>query len=244
MELKYYLRGLGLGIAITAVIMAVITSKNRTMTNEEIIARAKELGMTQDTVLTEINSEKKDTDKEDTEKVSQSVDESEASGGETGQKDGDLETESDNMVSSTGEPGQEGVFDDDGIDGSEDDTEATDSGRNSVTDVIETEAKTTDVGTDAQPGEINPEAPMEASTEASAQTQAVQDSPLVITIRSGDGSYSVSKKLEDVGAVVSASDFDTFLCQNGYDKRIRTGTYTIPYDASDEQMARIITGLN
>ncbi|MBD5445390.1 MAG: endolytic transglycosylase MltG, partial [Lachnospiraceae bacterium] len=58
----------------------------------------------------------------------------------------------------------------------------------------------------------------------------------------GDGSYTVSKKLADVGAIVSAGDFDTFLCNNGYDKKIRTGTYTIPANASEEQMARIITG--
>ena len=65
---------------------------------------------------------------------------------------------------------------------------------------------------------------------------------MVVTIGSGDGSYAVSKKLADVGAISSPGNFDTFLCENGYDKKIRPGTYTIPADASDEQMARIITG--
>ena len=63
-----------------------------------------------------------------------------------------------------------------------------------------------------------------------------------ITVKSGDGSYTVAKKLADVGVVTSAETFDTFLCQNGYDKRLRTGTFSIPADASDEQIARIVTG--
>ena len=63
-----------------------------------------------------------------------------------------------------------------------------------------------------------------------------------ITISHGDGSYTVARKLADVGVVTSADSFDTFLCQNGYDKRLRTGTFSIPADASDEQIARIVTG--
>ena len=65
----------------------------------------------------------------------------------------------------------------------------------------------------------------------------------VITINSGDSSYTVAKKLENAGVVTSASTFDTFLCQNGYDKKLRTGNFSIPADASDEQIARIVTGL-
>ena len=60
MEKKYYLRGLGLGIIVTAVIMGIALSggtKKREMTDEEVIARAKELGMTEDTRLLEPSSE-------------------------------------------------------------------------------------------------------------------------------------------------------------------------------------------
>ena len=47
MEKKYYFRGLGLGIIVTAVIMGIALSggKEREMTDEEVIARAKKLGM-------------------------------------------------------------------------------------------------------------------------------------------------------------------------------------------------------
>ena len=47
MELKYYLRGLGLGIVVTAIIMGIVSSRSSAMTDDEIIARAKQLGMTE-----------------------------------------------------------------------------------------------------------------------------------------------------------------------------------------------------
>ena len=48
MEKKYYFRGLGLGIIVTAVIMGIALSgggEKGKMTDDEVIARAKELGM-------------------------------------------------------------------------------------------------------------------------------------------------------------------------------------------------------
>ena len=46
MKLKYYLRGLGIGIIVTAVIMGVSSGGKQTeMTEAQIIAKAKELGM-------------------------------------------------------------------------------------------------------------------------------------------------------------------------------------------------------
>ena len=45
MKLKYYLRGLGIGIVVTAIIMTVALGNKQPMTDEEVIARAKELGM-------------------------------------------------------------------------------------------------------------------------------------------------------------------------------------------------------
>ncbi|MDE7429776.1 MAG: endolytic transglycosylase MltG, partial [Lachnospiraceae bacterium] len=78
-----------------------------------------------------------------------------------------------------------------------------------------------------------------ASSTTSATTSAAVKS---VTIVSGDGSFTVAKKLAEAGVVNSAAAFDTFLCENGYDKRLRTGTFQIPADAGDEQIARIVTG--
>ena len=45
MKLKYYLRGLGIGIFVTALIMTMASSNKGAMTDEEVIQRATELGM-------------------------------------------------------------------------------------------------------------------------------------------------------------------------------------------------------
>lgn len=46
MKLKYYLRGLGIGIMITTVILMIGFARNKnTLSDDEIIARAKQLGM-------------------------------------------------------------------------------------------------------------------------------------------------------------------------------------------------------
>ena len=63
-----------------------------------------------------------------------------------------------------------------------------------------------------------------------------------ITIVNGDSSVSVAAKLEQAGLISSASSYDSYLCSNGYDKKIRPGDYSIPADAGDEEIARIITG--
>ena len=235
MELKYYLRGLGLGIAITAVIMGIAASKNRTMTNEEIIARAKQLGMTEENaVLTEINSDKEDNG-QDADELGEPETESLRTGeevegsDETGAGDSDMTADTGNSASEDGEGVPDTV-----IANSEEDAETTSLSNDEIV-ALRDSAKTTDTGTDAEAGEPD--------SEVSERNRTVSSDPMVITIGRGDGSYSVSKKLADVGAVASAKDFDTYLCQNGYDKRIRSGTYTIPADASDEQMAKIITGI-
>lgn len=51
MRLRYYLRGLGIGIIVTAVIMGVSSGRNNKMSDEEIKKRAAELGMIENTVL-------------------------------------------------------------------------------------------------------------------------------------------------------------------------------------------------
>ena len=59
MKLKFYLRGLGIGIVVTAIIMSLAFSKKEeVMTDEQIKARAIELGMTDDSgVLSDLSKE-------------------------------------------------------------------------------------------------------------------------------------------------------------------------------------------
>ena len=45
MKLRYYLRGLGIGILVTAVILSIVFRNRETMSDAQVVERAKELGM-------------------------------------------------------------------------------------------------------------------------------------------------------------------------------------------------------
>ncbi len=61
MKLKFYLRGLGIGIFVTALIMTIASSGKNTMTDEEIMQRAAELGMvTQKTLISQVEEDGKE----------------------------------------------------------------------------------------------------------------------------------------------------------------------------------------
>lgn len=58
MDLKQYLRGLGAGILVTAVILG-FSQKTKPMTDAEIKVRAAQLGMVEETVLSDLVTEEK-----------------------------------------------------------------------------------------------------------------------------------------------------------------------------------------
>ncbi len=95
MGLKYYLRGLGLGVIITAILMIVSSGgKKAEMTDAQIIARARELGMV-DGVLTELPGEGRTEEAEGSrDKVQASTVERSEDGGEKAETD-DAQTSSD-----------------------------------------------------------------------------------------------------------------------------------------------------
>ncbi len=57
MRLKYYLKGLGIGMIITALLMGIATREPSTMTDDEIKIRAKELGMVEPKTLADARQE-------------------------------------------------------------------------------------------------------------------------------------------------------------------------------------------
>lgn len=63
-----------------------------------------------------------------------------------------------------------------------------------------------------------------------------------LTIKPGEWSEAVSQKLQDLGVVKSAKDFDKYLNDNGYGKSISAGTYSISMDDTYKDLAEKITG--
>ena len=90
--------------------------------------------------------------------------------------------------------------------------------------------------------EPTPEPTAEPETTAEPTTDpATEQESILIMIRSGESSVSVSKALEEAGLVASAQAYDRYLCENGYDKKIRSGEHRIPVGADDAEIAAIIT---
>ena len=189
MRLKYYLRGLGIGIVVTAVIMGVSAERQKpVMTDEQIIARAKELGMVeQEGILAEIAGESV-----------AAVDQTEEAKAEAPkQEEAKAET-----------PEQE-------------------------------EAKAEAPKQEEEKAEMPK---TETADQETAKPETVQKtSSVVVSIYPGEGSYTVSRKLAALGLVESADIYDKFLCQNGYDKKLCTGNYTITEGATADEIARILT---
>ncbi len=189
MKLKYYLRGLGIGILVTIIIVAVSGAGKNTMTDEEIKDRARELGMIESTVLAPSPS----TEPEGMETPKPSV-----------------------------EP------------------EATATPKPSV----EPEATATPEPSIGPEETATPTPSIEPEETIIPDDNVGTGETVTIVIANGESSVTVSKTLEEAGLVESASDYDRYLCDNGYDKKIRTGTYEIPVGADEEEIALIITRRN
>ncbi len=207
MNLKYYLRGLGLGIIVTALIMGIAGSKKTAMSDAEIRARAEAMGMTDNSdVLTENTADsskiKKGPKTDTTEQTAATVKNSTAVKASASTSKTSLPNTSSNTSSSK-----------------------TSSPKTSSA-VVETSSQTSET----------------AASKTVTETSKAADTGNKISIVSGDSSYSVAKKLKDVGLISSASAYDSYLCSNGYDKKIRTGTYSIPSGASQQQIAEKIIG--
>lgn len=193
MKLRYQMRGLGIGMIVTALLMG-LTAEKVPLSDAEIRTRAAELGMVEGNAL-------KLTDIQSTPlpRENPSVEESEMpdSAG-TGEGASDPEELAEGEIES-------------------------DSGSTN-TDGVES---------------ISAE---EASQESeSGQTQPSEAGEITITVEPGTTSYRVCIMLEEAGVVEDAAEFDTYLCNNGYSRKVDSGTYEIPVGADWEEIAKIIT---
>lgn len=220
MERRYYLRGLGLGILITAIIMGAAQRGSKEMSDEEVRQRARELGMIENTVLSEPVAEPEaDAEQAETDLAAAEEKSEEAAPADTEPVTEDM---------------QEAAADEEN---SKEQSDAEDS-----------QEQADAVDAQAEPEQADAQTALEEETEQSTGAQsetktAASGEAQIFTIDKGDSSVSVAQKLEQAGLISSAASYDRFLCDNGYDKKIRAGEYTIPADAGDEQIARIITGM-
>lgn len=207
MRMRYYLRGLGIGIVVTALLMGFTKGgQKETLTDAEIVERAKSLGMVESSVLSADLGDKEDISVNDISEADQqevkpetepeTADDAEQSKPET----------ADNTKQSKPETA--------------DDTEQTEP---------ETANNTEQSKPDKETEADNPE-----------KVETVTGNRYVVTIYSGDGSRTVANRLEEMGVIEDAAEFDRYLCQNGYDKRLTTGNHEINAGADEKEIAEAL----
>lgn len=204
MKLKYYLRGLGIGILITTVILSLAGIGRKNMTDEEVVKRAKELGMVESTLLSDLPDQTKAEEVRPTEP-------------ETSEQENSAEPET----------------------GPEPETSEPETLEPEVSPEPKETASTPETPVAPEETPVAPEETPVSPEDGNPDTPAGETVTLVIG--RGESSTTVSKNLKKAGIVEDAAAFDRFLCNNGYDKKIITGTYEIPYGASEEEIAKIIT---
>lgn len=114
--------------------------------------------------------------------------------------------------------------------------------------VTTTEAATEETTTEKATTEaVTEETTTEETTTEQATTEAAKDNSkksgdkATITVSGGMSSETIANLLEDAGLVDSASDFNSFLVQNGYDMKLETGKFEINSGMSYEEIAKILT---
>ncbi len=264
------MRGLGIGIVVTAIIMGIVLSGNKSMTDKEIIARAKELGMIEDTVLSDSMEEETDSEEKtaentvspkDQSKIDQIPADADSAGMEQDKSSaqvnasgtdhnapGDMVTgssEADNVITGSNAVGNavtDSIGADDGNAADKPDTMNDSQGIDAESEAGEdSDGKAPDEKDTVGNKKNKADAAGDNEEDEDDNKTIVSSAVKTITVVSGDGSYSVAKKLENAGIITSASNYDAYLCEHGYDKKLQTGTFSIPADASDEQIARIVT---
>ncbi|MBD5546536.1 MAG: hypothetical protein HDQ97_03950 [Lachnospiraceae bacterium] len=224
MSLKYYLRGLGIGIIVTAVIMGIaVGGKKEELSNQEIKERARELGMIEEsTVLadaaanlqTELNKGKEDEEEPEAVPTMSPEPTAEPTPEATPTPSASIEPSATPSPIKTSEPS-----------------------------AAPTPEKTSEPTADPVPSAVSEPAAVPTEKPVQADEGGENSGTVTIQINSGDGSLTVSRKLEQAGLIASAADFDLYLCQNGYDKRINVGIFEIPANADQEQIAKILAGM-
>lgn len=222
MKLKSYLRGIGCGMIVAALVMGATMQR----TSKEVPEDKSTILQTASSISSSVSSpgetsiSKEDTkEPEDTDDVNKESDNGEtedsrdASDDKITKDSSSEETESNNITVEN----QDTVND-----------EKTDEATDTYSDEENGESE------DKNPGSINP-------LEKGDKGYTESEESVVIKIVKGDTSVSVARRLFEAGLVDSAVSFDKYLCKNGYDKKISVGTFTIKRGSDNETIAKTIS---
>ncbi len=219
MRAKYFLKGMGIGVTVTALIFTIAFALNPpALSDEEVIARAKTLGM--------IESDETLENQEDIK---------EEAAGDEQDENGEQDATVEEVTEEKGEEAEdsEDSGEDEGKEVSKEeawkalkklqDEQAAKESGDSKNTPDNSEYKTTDTVNDNS-----------AESEATGELKA-------FSVNNGEDSAVVSSRLYRQGIIDDPNAFDQYLTSHGYDTRIHPGSYNIPSGASYEAIANAIT---
>ena len=244
MKLKFYLIGFGMGALLATAILMISGGLNKTsMTDDEIMARARQLGMV------ESNSRLIDQSAQGISNAELSTNSiiPQASAGTASSEDVQASAASDasqdeSAISAAGETEN---------DADEDKSEQSISGDSAEdgNSVDSPEAPETGIIGEENAGTNTPQSDAEGSSKSETGTDTgtstgtgTQSSQVIVTVPDGLYSEGVSELLQQAGAIDDAEAFNAYLIQSGRDRYISPGAKLIPAAATYEEVAQILSG--
>ena len=217
MRLKYYLRGVGIGIVITTIIFMISMSLHRNDTQPQ----NKTADDGRSTTISELEES---TQKED------------AGGTETEEADtGDTEKPNKEKTDTD-------KTDTDKTTTNQPDTDKKDSDQSDASKKTPTDNTAKNNGTDAKGDtKTNSTSAQQNSSKKETKPDAGQKEKVRFEIKGGEYSDTVCKKLKEEGLIDDAEAFNTYLIQKDYDNAILPGIYDIPKDSTYEEIAALLT---
>jgi hypothetical protein len=230
MRLKYYLRGLGIGIILTTLILT-ISRVNHKMSDQEIINKAMELGMVMkedpkgnlDEVLEQEKTENSNTPEGSPSPSPEASQAPEATPAVTPVASGET------AGTEAPDPSKENTAD---AASTEQDSTQTDPKTGDTAQATEETSDTTPVT--KEPG-------MEPADSGAAADVTGGSEEITFTIEKGMSSGKVSALLETKGLVEAAVDFNNYIIQEGKSGVIRVGTFTVTKGSSYAEILNTIT---
>ena len=229
--MKYYLRGLGVGIVVTSLILGIgLGSRKETLSNEEIKERARALGMVEEPVTVAEAAAQQEEEAQEAEATVTTVPEENAEGDAETIVSAEPEVSSEPAVSVSAAPetSEEPKV------SAASEPEASEEPKVSAASEPEVSAAP-EAGATPEAG-VKPVANEAEEDSGTAPAKEIVD----ITINPGEGSYVISQKLEQSGLVDDATEYDAYLCDNGYHTKLRAGVHKIPMGSTREEIAKLL----
>ena len=214
MRLKYFLRGVGIGILVTTIILTATHASERRMSDSEVIDRAIELGMS---FSASHSGQQSGTEEASPDESSTGQETSGDDVTDDLQHDGETETEM--WSQSPSETVSESTSDGEVSPGKESEA-VTGMTTQAITETTET---TTELTT-------------ENNNAGSAAGVMNNEVTCTINITKGMSSRTVCDMLKQNGIIEDAADFDRYLIKTGYDDKIRVGEVEVNSGMTYEEL--------